>query len=109
MNIEEATRLYQSMPDAVKAQLVGRLCFDLTIEYRAISSEPTVAQLNLEKLQGINEIQHKVSAQMLAYQSRRPERYPGNDFFLLLVKIGKNYGVAGRIQQSLMEGLQKAS
>jgi hypothetical protein len=109
MNLEEAISLYESMSDAAKAQLLGRLAFDITVEFRSVALEPTVTQSGLEKLQGMNEIQHKALAQMLAHQSSRGDRYPDRDFFLLLMKMGKNYGVAGVVQQSLMGELQKAS
>jgi hypothetical protein len=89
MTLDEAINLFESMDNGLKAQLLGRLCF--------------------ERLKGINEIQHKSLGQMLAYQSGRSDRYPDRDFFLLLVKLGKSYGVAGRVQQSLIGQLQKAS
>ncbi len=109
MNLEEAISLYQSMSDASKTQLLGRLSLDLTVEFRGVALEPTVTQSSLEKLQGMNEIQHKALAQMLAHQSNRSDRYPDRDFLLLLMKMAKNYGVAGVVQQSLMGELQKAS
>src|SRR5579885_274446 len=109
MTLDEAINLFESMDDGPKAQLLGRLCFDLTIEVRSVVSELTSAEAGLERLKGINEIQHKSLSQMLAYQSGRSDSYPDRDFFLLLVKLGKNYGVAGRVQQSLIGELQKAS
>ena len=63
MNREEAIRRYESIDDKAKAQLLGRLCFDLTIEFRSITSEPMVTQSSVEKLQGINEVQHKALSQ----------------------------------------------
>jgi hypothetical protein len=43
--VDEAISLYQSMSDASKAQLLGRLCFDLTIAFRDIALASALAQL----------------------------------------------------------------
>ena len=104
--LEEAIRLYQSMSDASKGQLLGRLCFDLTIAFRDVALASVVTQSDLEKLQGINEIQHKALSQMLAHQRGRAERYPDRDFFLLLITMSKNYKVAGYLQNSLMAAFE---
>lgn len=109
VTLEEAINLFESMNDGAKAQLLGRLCFDLTIEVRSVVSELTSTEASLERLNGINEIQHKSLGQLLAYQSGRSDRYPDRDFFLLLLRLGKSYGVAGRVQQSLIGQLQKSS
>lgn len=109
MTLEEAINRFHSMNDGAKVQMLGRLCFDLTIEVRSFVSELASAHTSLERLKGINEIQHKALAQMLAYQSGRSDRYPDRDFFLLLVRLGKSYGVAGRVQQSLIDELKKTS
>src|SRR6185437_12822570 len=101
-NLEEAIRQYGSLDDAAKAQLLGRFCFDLTIEFRSIASEPMVTQSNLERLQGINELQHKALSQMLAHQIRRTDRYPDHVIFTILVEMGRNYGLSGPVQQSLI-------
>jgi len=77
--LEEAIRLYQSMSDTSKAELLGRLCFDLTIAFRDIALASPVTQSDLEKLQGINEIQHKALSQMLAHQRSQSERYSDRD------------------------------
>jgi hypothetical protein len=104
--LEEAIRLYQSMSDASKARLLGRLCFDLTIAFRDITLASAVTQSDLEKLQGLNEIQHKALSQMLAHQRGRAERYSDRDFFLLLITMGKNYKIPGYLQNSLMMALE---
>jgi hypothetical protein len=93
------------MSDASKAQLLGRICFDLTIAFRDIARASAFTQTDLEKLQGMNEIQHKALSQMLAHQSGRAERYSDRDFFLLLLDMSKNYKVSGYLQNSLMTWL----
>jgi hypothetical protein len=93
--LEEAIRLCESMDDASKARLLGRLCYDLTIAFRDVALASTVTQSDLEKLQEINEIQHKALSQMLAHQNGRAERYADRDFFLLLLDMSKNYKVSG--------------
>jgi hypothetical protein len=107
--LEEAIGLYRSMSDASKAQLLGRLCYDLTIAFRDIALTSAVTQAELEKLQGINEIQHKALSQMLAHQRGSAERYSDRDFFLLLITMGKNYKVSGYLQNSLMMALEAQS
>ena len=107
INLEEAIGLYESMSDAAKAQLLGGLCFDLTINFRMIAGEPTVTQSGLEKLQGINEIQHHAMGQMLKHQQADPKRYSDRDFFLSMFRMARNYGLAEQVQRSLMVGLQK--
>jgi DNA-binding FadR family transcriptional regulator len=94
--------LYQSLSDTSK----GRLCYDLTIAFRDVATALTVTQSDLEKLQGINEIQHKALSQMLAHQSGRAERYADREFFLLLLDMSKNYKVSGYLQYSLMKALE---
>jgi hypothetical protein len=107
--LEEAITLYQSMSDVSKARLLGQLCLDLTITFRDIALTPAFTQTDFEKLQGINEIQHKALSQMLAHQGGRHERYSDRDFFLLLLEMSKNNQVSGYLQQSLIRGLQKSS
>jgi hypothetical protein len=104
LNLEEAIGVYESMSEAAKAQLLGGLCFDLTIDFRIIAGEPMVTQSGLEKLQGINEIQHHALGQMLKYQQADPKRYSDRDFFLSVFRMAKNYGLAGQVQRSLMTG-----
>jgi len=104
--LEETIGLYQSMSDTSKARLLGRVCFDLTIAFRDIALASPVAQSDLAKLQGINEIQHKALSQMSAHQRGQSERYPDRDFLLLLVTMGKNFKVAGYLQNSLMTAFE---
>ena len=104
--LEEAITLYQSMSDGAKARLLGQLCYDLTITFRDIALTSAFTQTDFEKLQGINEIQHKALSQMLAHQKCQPERYSDRDFFLLLIGMSKNYKVAGQLQKSLMMRLE---
>jgi hypothetical protein len=61
MNLEQAIELYVSRSEASKVQLLGRFCFDLTVEFRSVTAE-SVSEDSLRKLQGINEIQHKALA-----------------------------------------------
>jgi hypothetical protein len=104
--LEEAVRRYQSMSDTSKAGLLGRLCFDLTIAFRDIALASTVTQSDLEKFQGINEIQDKALSQMLAHQRSQSERYPDREFLLLLLNMSKNYKLSGYLQNSLMMALE---
>lgn len=106
LSVEEALTLYQSLSDMSKAQLLGRLCFDLTIAFRDVALASTVTQSDLEKLQGINEIQHKALSQMLAHQSGRPERYADRDFLLILLDMSKNFEVSGYLQNSMTTALE---
>ena len=84
INLKQAIGLYESMSDAAKAQLLGRFCFDLTIDFRMITGEPAVTQSAIKKLQGINEIQHHALSQMLKHQQADPKRYSDREFFLLI-------------------------
>lgn len=106
LSLEEAASLYQSLSDASKARLLGRLCFDLTIAFRDVAMASTVTQSDLETLQGINEIQHKALSQMLAHQRDNPQRYADRDFFLLLLDMSKNWKVSGYLQNSLRRALE---
>jgi hypothetical protein len=94
------------MDDVSKTRLLARICFDLTIAFRDVALASPVAQTDLEKLQGINEIQHRALSQLLAHQAGRSDRYPDRDFFLLLLNMSQNYKVAGYLQNSLMDGLE---
>jgi hypothetical protein len=109
LDLEQAINLYQSMSDASKAHLLGRLSYDLTIAFRDIVLAIPVDQPDLEKLQGINEIQHKTLSQMMKHQNGEPERYSDRDFFLLLLEMSKNFRLSGYLQQSLVKGLQKST
>lgn len=107
MNLEEAITSYETKSDSAKALVLGRLCLNLTLEFRSITLDVAVIQANLEKLQGINEIQHKALSQMLAHQCNRQESYSDRDFLLLLIKMAKNYQLGVAVQQALLNELQK--
>lgn len=107
MNLEQASSRYEALQDNDKVNLLGRVAFDLTIEFRDVSSSTLPEHEKFEKLQGINELQHTLLGQMLAHQSRKMERYGDRDFFLMAVRKAKGYGLLPRLQQSMLQQLQR--
>ena len=47
LDLAEAIGVYELMSEAAKVRLLGRLCFDLTIDFRIITGEPAVTQSGL--------------------------------------------------------------
>ena len=109
MNLEQATSHYEALQDEDKVTLLGRVAFDLTIDVRDVSSSALSEVQRLEKLQGINELQHKLLGQMLAHQNKTTARYGDRDFFRMLVHKAKEQGLLSRLQQSMIQRLKSSS
>src|SRR6516164_1077783 len=98
MNLEQATSRYEALQDNDKVSLLGRVAFDLTVEFRDVSSSTLSEHEKFEKLQGINELQHTLLGQMIAHQNRKTDRYGDRDLFLMVVRKAKGYGLLSRLQ-----------
>lgn len=103
MDQEKAICHYELLDDAAKVRLLGKFCFDLTIDFRAIISE---AMPNQEKLKGINELQHKALAQMMHHHAGRSKRYPDRVFLAILLDLGNYYGLNAQVQRSLFAKIE---
>ena len=106
MNQDQATSRYIELQDNDKAAFLGRVAFDFTVEFREVSTSVLSDEEKLEKLRGINELQHTLLGQMLAHQSRTMARCEDRDFFLMLVRKAKGYGLLSRLQQSMFQQLK---
>jgi len=102
--LESAIHLFESLSDGDKARVLGQAAHQLTIAARWVSTEGTSEQQR-ENLIGLNEIQHRVLAQMLAYLEGRKEQYSDKDIFLILLDRAKKCGLLGHMQQALEKAL----
>jgi hypothetical protein len=106
--VAEALERFEFLADGNKIQVMGRLSYDLTIRMRDLISEPKKDDW-ANKLEGINEIQHKALGQLLAYLAQRQQRYADKDIFILLLKLAKAHDVLGSVQNSLFAALESYS
>ena len=69
------------------------------LTFGASTCEPMVTQSNLERLQGINKLQHKALSRMLAHQRGCTDQYPDRAILTILIEMGRNYGLSGAVRR----------
>jgi hypothetical protein len=105
MDFQTVVLEYIALPGTGKVRCLAIIAWDLTLEFRDVLSLVIEGPSSREKIIGINEVQHRVLAQLIAHQEGRPDRYPDRDFLSLIVGMAQKYGFAGVIQISLTKSL----
>jgi hypothetical protein len=98
MNAESFNRLIGPLPLQERARALNHVAFHLTIRTRLYyggSSRETEALVPYSKqLVGINELQHKLSAQVGHYLDGEEEKvYPLDVFSRILFEVADHYGL----------------
>jgi hypothetical protein len=101
MDINQANALYADLNDDQKVEFLARIAFDLTIDFRDVAYTESHTPENMKKLQGINELQHHLTSQLLAHHRRDGARYPDQVFVAVLIDKAKHHGLLLRLQRSL--------
>ena|SRR5215469_6632262 len=83
LTIDEAVTRFIALSPEDKARALGKICYEFTIAGRDVGRAGDSRQQR-DGLWAVNEIQHKLAAQMLAFMNGRTQRYPDKDFFLIL-------------------------
>jgi hypothetical protein len=102
--LEDALRLYESLSDADKARVMGRVSWYLTIAARDVCTNGNTEQQR-DKLAFINELQHTMLGQQLTYLEGRQQRLSDRDFILTLFRSSKASDLAGHLQYALGKAL----
>jgi len=104
LTVDEAIGRFAALPSDDKARTLGKISYHFTIAARDVSLEGDCRQQR-DKLVALNEIQHKLVAQMLALLEKSRERYPDRDFLLILVDMSKRAGMLHYLQGAFTKGL----
>lgn len=107
-SLQEALAFYEGLPQEKKAAVLGRISFYLTITWRTIIYETGSDCQKDEQIKGINEIQHLILGQMLAYLDERTKRYSDKAVIQILTNRAKNYNLSSAVQHALSKALQFA-
>jgi hypothetical protein len=103
---EEAAALYEKLSPDQKTRVMQSFTSDLASAFRWITSQPLPEEERLNKLQGISELQHNATSQLLVYLNGRRQLYADRDFIIALIKVGKAYDLAGPVQNALFSALE---
>lgn len=97
LTIDEAIGRFEPLSPDDKARVLGQVSYQFTIAGRDVSTQGDCQQQR-DKLVALNEIQHKLVAQILALLKRSSDRYPDKEFFLVLADVSKRAGVLPYLQ-----------
>ena len=104
LRIDQAIGRFESLSPDDKARVLGQLSYYFTIAGRDVSTQGDCQQQR-DKLVALNEIQHKLVAQMLTLLKNSSARYPDKDFFLVLVDMSKQADMFPYLQGALTKVL----
>ncbi len=104
--LAEAIKQFEDLAEESKAKVLGRLSYDLTVRSRELFLDDEVDPARMKKLNAINEIQHMALGQLLAYQTKRQQRYPDKDIIIILMKRAKTDDVLGSFQNALLGAIE---
>ena len=88
LTIDEAIGRFESLSPDDKIRVLGQVAYHFTIAGRDVSTQGD-CQKQRDRLVVLNEIQHKLVAQMLNLLTNSSDRYSDKDFFLVLVDASK--------------------
>jgi hypothetical protein len=103
LTIDEATGRFQSLSPDDKARVLGQVSYHFTIAGRDVATQGDCQQQR-DKLVALNEIQHKLASQFVAIL-KNSNRYPDEDFFLVLVDLSKKAGMLPYLQNAFTKAL----
>jgi hypothetical protein len=104
LTIDEAIGRFESLSPDDKVRVLGLVSYHFTIAGRDVSTQGDCQQQR-DRLVALNEIQHKLVAQILALLKNRSDRYPDKDFFLVLVDMSKRAGMLPYLQGAFVKVL----
>jgi hypothetical protein len=102
--IDEAAGRFESLPSDDKARVLGQVSYHFTIAGRDVSTQGDCQQQR-DRLVALNEIQHKLMAQILALLKNSRDKYPDKDFFLILVDLSKRANMLPYLQSAFSKVL----
>ena len=102
--MDEAIGRFTALSSDDKAMALGKVSHQVTIAGRDASLEGDCQQQR-DKLVALNEIQHKLVAQMLALLKNSSERYPDRVFLQILVDMSKQAGMFPYLQSAFTKAL----
>lgn len=103
---ERAAAFVDRLDDAGKMQFLARLMYELTLAARSCCSDESQSNPVIRDLQAINELQHRLSAEMMKSGSPISTPMPSTALIkLLLTQRACSTGLAGEIQRSLFDAL----
>lgn len=96
LTVDEAISRFGSLSSSDQARVLSQLAYHFTIAGRDIAQAGDCKQQR-DTLLALNEIQHKLAAQVVAVL-KNSSRYPDRDFFLVLVDLSKRAGMFPYLQ-----------
>jgi hypothetical protein len=95
--IDEAIGRFESLSSDDKASALVQVAYHFTIAGRDVSIQGD-CQEQRDRLVALNEIQHKLVAQIQALLKNSSGRYPDKDFILVLEDVSKRAGMLPYLQ-----------
>jgi hypothetical protein len=103
LTIDEAIRRFGSLSSDDKATVLGQLSYHFTIAGRDASTQGDCQQQR-DRLVTLNEVQHKLAAQIVAILKNN-SRYSDEDFFLALADLSKKADMLPYLQSTFTKVL----
>jgi hypothetical protein len=107
VDIDKVISLYADLDDYQKVDLLARVASYLTVAFRDLAYSQPNAPEAFYKLQGLNELQHHLTSQLLAHFHRDEARYPDDVFIRILTEKARHYGVSSCLSLSFNRYLTK--
>lgn len=103
MTVDEAVSVFVSYPSEEKAEFLAQLMHELTIIARDSYEVGQDGLTNPQRVRRVNEVQHRVSAFLLALLHNDLKRYPDD----LLVKLVLEHPEDNILEQQLSDAFAK--
>ncbi len=107
MTQTELTTRYAALDTPAKLRFLA-----LTVHFLSISLRGDYDSTNLpecvHRLQGANELQHHLSAELLHHHDGDPKRYPDDVLIAILIEKAAYYHLAGDLGWALTQAIDRA-
>jgi hypothetical protein len=108
MNEDEITRRYQSLSSETQARALLTFGHSLTVAARDTYEVQAAGVRALQRLSEINELQHRVFAQILALLMVDPHRYPDDVLVAMLLRHNDDH-LRAQSLRAFADALERAT
>lgn len=107
MTQAELTIRYSALDSTAKVRFLAIAAHILTVSLRSDYDSPDLPE-RLHRLQGANELQHHLSAELLHHHDGDLKRYPDDVLIALLIEKAAYYRLGGDLGWAVTQAIERA-
>jgi len=90
---QELLDFYCGLGSSAKVRFLARAAYNLTVELRCDYDDALDCKMRLQRLQGANELQHHLTAELAHHYNLDEKRYPDDVLFNILIEKAMFYEI----------------